>query len=502
MPNYIVTGAKFDPFSMQELLSPAVMATQAHQELENQLGDLSQKADVWQGLANEQTDPEAYKMYKTYADDLKSKVADLAANGLNPQSRQGLLDMKRRYNSEITPIENAYNTRKEQIAAQQNLKAKGYILSRDAALTSLDDYMRNPALGYESYSGQEITNSVATAAKNLLRQIADNPETYKGILGGQYYEKVVKNGFSSDEIMKAISGAEDADPRLTQLVTTALEQSGIPTWNNPEALARARQFANEGLWSALGTEQTQQVRNLGFETAEQRVAREYKQEQLDLLRDERKTLADRRAKGIPDKAIDTGDGYIIPLGGNSYIMRDKDGNLIKDSNGNPQVINGKETTEEKVEAKLEEKLKGVTDVDGIVKLGFQPIYSTVYAGGKWQSGTQAQDVDKVFRDWTSSYLLKDERTSAGRVGNFSYKPNDSKAATMSVVQDISTIPGFADIDGKVTAEQGSAFAEIWNQAISMGIQPEEFLTNDVQIMRVSGKGKRAGEFDYVIFRRQ
>ena len=501
MPNYIVTGAKFDPFSMQELLSPAVMATQAHQDLENQLGDLSQKADVWQGLANEQTDPEAYRMYKTYADDLKSKVADLAANGLNPQSRQGLLDMKRRYNSEIVPIENAYNTRKEQIAAQQNLKAKGYILSRDAALTSLDDYMRNPALGYESYSGQEITNSVATAAKNLQRQIADNPETWKEILKGQYYEKIVKNGFSSDEIMKAVNGAEDADPRLTQLVNTALDQSGIPTWNNPQALARARQFANEGLWSALGTETPQQVRNLGFETAEQKVEREYRQEQLDILRDERRAQKDRRAKGIPDKAIDIGDGYIIPLGGNSYIMRDKDGNLIKDANGNPQVINGKETSEEKEEAELGKKLKGVTDVDGMAKLGFQPIYATVDAGGRWQSGTKSEDIGNVFRAWTPSYLAKKNGMFSGSTGNFSYKPS-SKEATMSVVQDISTIPGFAEVDGKVTAEQGSAFAEIWNQAVSMGIQPEEFLTNDIQIMRVSGKGKRAGEFDYVIFRRQ
>lgn len=500
MPNYIVTGAKFDPFSMQELLSPAVMATQAHQDLENQLGDLSQKADVWQGLANEQTDPEAYRMYKTYADDLKSKVADLAANGLNPQSRQGLLDMKRRYNSEITPIENAYNTRKEQIAAQQNLKAKGYILSRDAALTSLDDYMRNPALGYESYSGQEITNSVATAAKNLQRQIADNPETWKEILKGQYYEKVVKNGFSSDEIMKAISGAEDADPRLTQLVNTALDQSGIPTWNNPQALARARQFANEGLWSALGTETPQQVRNLGFETAEQKVEREYRQEQLDILRDERRAQKDRRAKGIPDTAIDTGDGYIIPLGGNSYIMKDKDGNLIKDSNRNPQVINGKETSEEKEEAELDKKLRGVTSVDGMANLGFQPIYSTVYAGGRWQSGTKSDDIEGVFRAMTPSYLAN--KGGAGPRGNFTYTPNKKKKATMSVVQDISTIPGFAEVDGKVTAEQDSAFATIWNQAMSMGIQPEEFLTRDIQIMRVSGKGRRAGEFDYVIFRRQ
>lgn len=501
MPNYIVSGARFDPFSYQELLSPALMATQAHQDLENQLGDLSQKADVWQGLANEQTDPEAYRQYKAYADDLKAQVDALASNGLNPQSRQNLLNMKRRYTSEITPIENAYKTRAEQIAAQQSLKAKGYILSRDAATTSLDDYMKNPALGYESYSGQEITNTVATAAKNLQREITSNPEEWRRILGGQYYEKIVKNGFSSDEIMKAISGAEDADPRLTQLVNTALDQSGIPTWGNAEALARARQFANEGLWGALGTETPQQVRNLGFETAEQRVAREYKQEQLDLLRDERKIQADRRAKGIPDKAIDTGDGYIIPLGGNSYIMRDKDGNLIKDSNGNPQVINGKESAEEKEEVALSKELRGVTNLDGMAKLGYQPIYSTINAAGRWQSGTQAQDIVGVFRANTASNLAKKDGWFSSKTGNFSYKPS-TKDATMSVVQDISTIPGFAEVDGRVTAEQGSAFAEIWNQAISMGIQPEEFLTNDIQIMRVQAKGKRADDYDYVVFRRQ
>ena len=496
MPNYIVSGARFDPFSYQELLSPALMATQAHQDLENQLGDLSQKADVWQGLANEQTDPEAYRQYKAYADDLKAQVDALASNGLNPQSRQNLLNMKRRYTSEITPIENAYKTRAEQIAAQQSLKAKGYILSRDAATTSLDDYMKNPALGYESYSGQEITNAVATAAKNLQREITSNPEEWRKILGGQYYEKVVKNGFSSDEIMKAISGAEDADPRLTQLVNTALDQSGIPTWGNAEALSRARQFANEGLWGALGTETPQQVRNLGFETAEQRTARQYKEEQLELLRGERKQLEDRRAKGIPDKAIDTGDGYIIPLGGNSYIMRDKDGNLIKDSNGNPQVINGKETAEEKEQAALDKDLRKVVNMEGMAKLGYMPIYVTAGHNGVWKSGVNGESTG----DWGTH---RDVSVSRSKFMNdrYSYKPNN-KDAIMSVVQDISTIPGFAEVDGRVTAQQGTAFAEIWNQAISMGIQPEEFLTNDIQIMRVQAKGKRAGDYDYVVFRRQ
>ena len=72
------------------------------------------KSNVWKGLANEQTDPTAYKMYKTYADDLETRAGMLAKEGLTPASRKSMLDMKTRYSSEITPIEQAYTTRQKQ----------------------------------------------------------------------------------------------------------------------------------------------------------------------------------------------------------------------------------------------------------------------------------------------------------------------------------------------------------------------------------------------------
>ena len=53
-------------------------------------------------------------MYKTYADDLETRAGMLAKEGLTPASRKSMLDMKTRYSSEITPIEQAYTTRQKQ----------------------------------------------------------------------------------------------------------------------------------------------------------------------------------------------------------------------------------------------------------------------------------------------------------------------------------------------------------------------------------------------------
>ena len=142
----LVVNSSFKPFSYSEMLQPVLMATQAHQELENQYGELATKASVWEEMANEQTDPYAYKMYKTYANDLEEQAGQLAREGLNAASRRDMLNMRARYSKEITPIEQAYALRQKQAEQQQQalLQDPTLMLSRRAATTSLDDYIRNP----------------------------------------------------------------------------------------------------------------------------------------------------------------------------------------------------------------------------------------------------------------------------------------------------------------------------------------------------------------------
>src|SRR5574344_425465 len=106
--NYIVINSKFKPFSYAEMLQPVQMATLAHQEVENEYAELATKANVWDEMANEQTDPYAYKMYKTYSNDIEEQAGQLAREGLNAASRRDMLNMRARYSKEITPIEQAY----------------------------------------------------------------------------------------------------------------------------------------------------------------------------------------------------------------------------------------------------------------------------------------------------------------------------------------------------------------------------------------------------------
>lgn len=272
MANYsLVINSQFKPFSYQEMLAPTLMATQAHQELENQYGELATKASIWEEMANEQTDPYAYKMYKTYANDLEEQAGQLAREGLNAASRRDMLNMRARYSKEITPIEQAYTARQKQAEQQQQalLQDPTLLLSRRASTTSLDDYIRNPQLAYEAYSGKLITAQAASAASALAKEMQEKPRKWRSILGNSYYETMMQKGFSSQAVLQAIQDNPNAAPQLTKIVEDAINSSGVRDWGDQTTIARAIDYAKQGLWSAVGETQYQTLDNWRARMAEQ-----------------------------------------------------------------------------------------------------------------------------------------------------------------------------------------------------------------------------------------
>lgn len=290
MANYIVSGSKFRPFSYAEMLQPVQSATVAHQELENQYGELATKASVWEEMANEQTDPYAYKMYKTYANDLEEQASQLAREGLSAASRRDMLNMRTRYSKEITPIEQAYTVRQKQAEEQQKalLQDPTLMLSRRAATTSLDDYIRNPQLAYEAYSGKLITAQAASAASALAKEMQENPRKWRSILGNSYYETMMQKGFSSQAVLQAIQDNPNAAPQLTRIVEDAINSSGVRNWGNQATIARAIDYAKQGLWSAVGETQYQTLDNWRAKMAEQ--------EAMQTRADKRKAEAAQQAR--------------------------------------------------------------------------------------------------------------------------------------------------------------------------------------------------------------
>lgn len=265
MANYsLILDTKFKPFSYQEMLAPVAAATEAHQYLEDAYGELSTKASIWEELANEQTDPYAYNLYKRYADDLNNKLDQLLKEGLNVDSRRGMIDMKSRYNKEIAPIETAYKKREELAKEQRDaLKANPTMLfQRKAKDISLDDFIKNPSLDYgESYSGALLTKQVSDVAATLAKEVntPDGRRRIRKLLtdSGRWipyqYEIALQKGFTKEEVDKAIRGDSDANPILTNIVNGVLDSSGISAWGDDDTYNQARYFANQGLYSAIGT---------------------------------------------------------------------------------------------------------------------------------------------------------------------------------------------------------------------------------------------------------
>lgn len=296
MANYsLVVNSKFQPFSFERYIQPYQIYGEAYKEVENAYGELSQKANVWEEMANEQTDPYAYKMYKTYANDLESQAGQLAREGLNAASRRDMLNMRSRYSKEIVPIEQAYTARQKQAEEQQKalLQDPTLMLSRRAATTSLDDYIRNPQLAYDAYSGKLITAQAAQAAGALSKEMRDNPRKWRNILGNSYYETMMQKGFSSDAVLQAIQNNPNAAPELLRIVEDAVNSSGVRNWGDEATVNRAYDYARQGLWSAISETQYQTLDNWRAKMAAQE-AMQIRAEQRAAARNEQQKQAEQQ----------------------------------------------------------------------------------------------------------------------------------------------------------------------------------------------------------------
>lgn len=258
MANYsLVANTQFKARSFDDLLRPYAMYTQEYRAQEDALAELATKADVWQGLANEQTDPVAYAQYTNYANALKDQAKIIADRGLDPGSRQAVLNLRRRYASEITPIEQAYTARKAQAEEQRKalLQNPTLMLSRRADTTSLDRYLENQNLGYDSYSGALLTQQAGQAAAAIAKELRDYGKGKP--LDGFTKTWLQQHGYSAGEVAFAINNPNDprASKVLNTIVDNVMADSGMSNWADNATLNQAYNYARQGLWQAVGQTQ-------------------------------------------------------------------------------------------------------------------------------------------------------------------------------------------------------------------------------------------------------
>lgn len=440
----LVIGSKFRPFSYSEMLAPIEAATTEHRAIEEGLGEMSAKAGMWDKLANQQSDPVAYAQYKTYADDLTKQADLLARQGLTPESRRGLLDMKRRYSNEITPIEVAATKREELTKAQREAiqKDPSLMFNIDYGTASLDDLINNPNATYNTISGSELSKRASMMASNLAKTIQENPQ-YQSILGGQYFQQMQQLGYTPQQVMQTIMNDPNAPSELKQVADTVWQEAGLDTWDQATQ-TRARDYINAGLYDAIGTQKFDTQGNRAFMSPAESARLEMDRERFELA----------KAQAAKDKTtIPLQDGSTIRVIGGGKALRIYPDGRVENYVGNSGIAGA-----------------GVKDA---AKRGDTPII-IANTRGKWRTGEEGKDVKGTLFGMTRSEAV----SGWGNYTLDNVKPSD-------IVTNYNEIPKGALDEMLKAAEEKNIDLDYYD------------------VVRVKAdKSRTVGDYDYVLMPKQ
>lgn len=442
--NNIIYNSKFKPFSYSEMLAPVQAATTEHRLIEEGLGELATKASIFDKLASQQTSPVAAAQYKAYADDLTKQVDLMAKQGLTPESRKGLLNMKKRFASEITPIELAIN-KKEELTKEQR-----EALKRDSSLmfdvnygaTSIDKLLSNPSATYNTISGSDLTKRTSAMASSFAKTIQSNPQ-YKSILGGQYFQQMQQMGYTPQQIMQTVMNDPNAPKELKQIADTVWQESGLDNWDEATK-NRAREYINAGLYDAIGTQSLDIQANRGYMSPAESARLEMEKERFNLAKEQ----AEKDKSTIPLQ-----DGSIIRVIGGGKALRVYPDGRVENFTGNSGL-----------------KGAGVKDA---AKVGDKPII-IANTNGKWRTGQEGKDVKGTMFGMTRSDVVSGW-------GNYSIEDIN----TNDIVSNYNEIPKGALDEMLKTAKDENIDLDFYN------------------IVRVKAStGRAAGDYDYVLVPKQ
>jgi hypothetical protein len=269
MPNYsLVANSTFQPFSFQELAMPIDRENAYHENILNEYDKLSSQSDILEALGSDvrDKDKDAYKKYKDFSQTLLNARDKLNSNGLDFDVRNTLSNLRTAYSKEIVPIQTAYNKREQEYMEQRRalMSNPSLIFLRDAATSSVDDYIKNPTVNNGVINGANITATVANMAKGLQNKIMNEGDAHLRSLDSTTYDYIVNHGITPEMIQNW-----EKYPMLRNIVDTALKTNGVTddalsTISNQRAKAiwnKSVTSAVAGLWNGVGPDTSQIVTN-------------------------------------------------------------------------------------------------------------------------------------------------------------------------------------------------------------------------------------------------
>lgn len=202
----LVMGAKFRPFTYDELVKPINTLTEAQYAAEDAMYEMNAKASLYEQLLGEAEDSASRKMYNDFATALRQGAEDLYRHGYNARTRRGLMAARQAYASNIVPLEEAKKQRDAAIAAQRAANARGNMrFSNYASTSSLDAFLN----GKYDYRSVDIDNAYTKAQALGTSWSKRFQNTEEGIaFGGDYFKLVKTVGLDSAQSAEAVQEAQ------------------------------------------------------------------------------------------------------------------------------------------------------------------------------------------------------------------------------------------------------------------------------------------------------
>lgn len=224
MPKYIVSGAKFNPYSFQELVAPLAMYKTRFDEVENTYNTKEEAAAIAADQA--MTDPITAQMYSNYIGALNAG-RDALAKGLSTNDYNLMKNVRKSFNENVVPITGAINrkeqARKEWYAAHGNDPT---YFGKTPDDVPLSDYLYGNYGDLTGYSGATIADLAARGAQAISSRKFD--EKIRTILGGQMYEFIQTQGIDTANQTIAALLASGQYPELNEIANNIKQGMKIP----------------------------------------------------------------------------------------------------------------------------------------------------------------------------------------------------------------------------------------------------------------------------------
>ena len=248
----VVIGARFSPYSFEDMLKPLAMAQQEYNTVQEGLSALTDSSNQFSRYLEGTQAGERVKKYNAAIDEA---VTDMARNGLRSTNRDTLLGLKRQYNNDIAKINQSAaqldTLYKGVQAAQLKAQASGDTLFV-ANMPNVDDLMANPSAAPMMVSGAGLQKQGMQAAQSVsVRNILNNTRAGQGVM--KMYNEIVQGyGYNSAQAQKFLQDASTI-PELQQAIESISSMYNIDALGNDSA--RAKQFIMQGIMDGLTTQQ-------------------------------------------------------------------------------------------------------------------------------------------------------------------------------------------------------------------------------------------------------